>query len=317
MTDKTRHNSKSETDIFEQFSDDERAGVREIWEKSANAEPPTPKITDLDIENALSTVHSYIDNTRLEDPYFHKKSKKNFLSWKWVAAAAVLLLIAGAGYLYIPKTITVPRGEITSVTLPDGSTVELNSDSKIEYNRLFDITNRHITLNGEAFFEVKRGEDHFIVSANNARVEVLGTKFNVRSWHNEPEQPTEVTVTEGAVHLYPAGLPDSSVIIHPGNLSSLSANMHKPTDPQPVSLGRITGWRNHRLIFNNQPLRVIFNELERRFNTTIQLEAKDVANETLTAFYNNPQNVGSVLKDICRIKGLQFSKTAHGYRVYK
>ncbi|HKK45570.1 MAG TPA: FecR domain-containing protein [Balneolaceae bacterium] len=315
MTDKSRHNDRKETDLFEQFPANERAKMQEIWEKSANAEIRTPEVTDRDTENALSAVHSHINDS--ESQHFSKGTGIHFLSWKWVAAAAVILLISGAGYLFIPKTVTAPRGKMASVTLPDGSTVELNSGSNIEYNRLFDITNRDITLDGEAFFSVEKGEEHFIVSANHARVEVLGTKFNVRSWSNEPGQRTEVTVTEGAVHLYPAGLPDSSVIIHPGNLSALSANMNKPTEPRSVSLERITGWRNHRLTFNNQSLQVIFNELERRFNTKIQLEAKDVANETLTAFYNNPQNVGSVLKDICQIKRLRFSKTAHGYRVYK
>ncbi|MDZ7682814.1 MAG: hypothetical protein U5J63_14135 [Fodinibius sp.] len=42
-----------------------------------------------------------------------------------------------------------------------------------------------------------------------------------------------------------------------------------------------------------------------------------MADETLTTYYNNPKDVELILKDICRVKGLRFSESADGYRVYK
>lgn len=313
MTDKSRHNDENSPAPFEHFPEKERTAIRDIWDKSANAQPKQPEVTDWDIEEALSAVHNRMDVA----PSEKQESAIRSLSWRWTAVAAVILLIAGAGFLYIPKTVTASRGEMATVELPDGSTVELNSGSEIKYNRLFDITNRDIQLNGEAYFSVKKGDSHFIVSAHNTKVEVLGTKFNVRSWNDEPGRRTEVTVTEGAVHFYRATFPDSAVVIRPGKLSTLSTDMDKPTDPKSIAVDRITGWRNHRLIFNNRSLQVIFDELERRFNTTIRLEAQNMSHETLTAYYDHPKNLESVLTDICRVKGLRFSKTTDGYRVYK
>jgi hypothetical protein len=62
---------------------------------------------------------------------------------------------------------------------------------------------------------------------------------------------------------------------------------------------------------------MIFNELERRFDIRILLSSKEIASETLTTYYAKPKHVESIIKDICRVKGLRYAKTANGYRVYR
>lgn len=312
MTEESGHNAKKGADFFDQFPDEERDKIQFLWEKSSEAELQQPRLNENEVDRALASVHRQLANHHI-----NKKPAVFNIQWKWVAAAAVLLLVAGAGFLLSPKTVRAPRGKMVSLTLPDGSTVALNSGSSVTYNRLFDITNRNIKLNGEAFFSVGKDEDHFIVRAPNATVEVIGTKFNVRSWGGAPDKRTEVTVVEGAVHFYPADHPDKSVAVPAGDLSILSATMDQPTQPKAVTIDNFTGWRDHKLIFNNRSLRFIFRELERRFNIRIQLEARNLARETLTAYYDHPKKVEPVLKDICRVKGLHFSKTTDGYRVYK
>lgn len=316
MNNKSGHNGKNQSDdkaLFDQFSDDEKARVKKLWEMSTRAATKEPEVTSDDIENALNKVHKKIGENS------GQSTTHRLFNWKWMAAAAVILIMAGAGILFTPQTTTAPYGELSTVELPDGSTVELNSGSQIWYNRLYAFSNRTVNLDGEAYFSVKAGvgSDPFIVNANNSTIRVTGTEFNVRSWSGDPDSATEVAVSEGSVQFYPADNPGTAVTISPGQLSTLSAGLAKPTPPEPVTIDRVIGWRDRMLIFNDKSLPVIFKELERRFDTEIRLEDESMADETLTTYYAAPDNVESVLEDICRVKGLRYSETANGYRVYR
>lgn len=331
MTDTSEKNNNDTSDrgkFFAQFSAGKRDRMQEVWDLAGRAAPVFPELSDKEVEEALSEVHRRLKGSN--DPrstdrdnnnginvmaYEHPSSFNN--KWRWWLAAAVILLVFGAGLLLTPQTVTAPRGEIASVTLPDGSAVELNSGSRISYSRFFSYTNRTIDLEGEAFFSVPQGEHPFIVRGNKASVRVTGTAFNVRSWSGELMQQTEVTVAEGSVDFYPAELPEQSVTIRQGELSRWAVKMDQPATPETVSIDKMLGWREKKLMFNEKPLLAIFQELERRFDVNIQLYDTTMASETLTAFYARPENVESVIQDICRVKGLRYAETANGYSVYK
>lgn len=316
MTDKTENNENKNPDrgnIFKQFPDGERDRIKEIWEKSGRLAEQRSEIPTDEVEYALSEVHKRIDangsSLNTENNYRNK--------WRWMLAAAIVIIAIGTGILFVPQTVNAPYGDMVSVTLPDGSTVELNSGSELQYNRLFAFWNRDISLDGEAFFAVQDEEMPFTVDANGSEVRVTGTKFNVRSWDDDPGAETEVTVSEGTVEFYPEGESDKSVKIYPGQLSRWALEMETPTKPEPVSIDRMLAWRENDLVFNNKSLQVIFRELERRFDLEIDLQAAGFAHETLTTYYAKPKNVESILEDICRVKGLRYAETANGYRIYK
>lgn len=294
--------------VFEEFSDKERKEVRELWETSKTVDSEKPEIRSDEVEKALSSVHKQIDDT----------TGTGSNSWKWLAAAAVIFLIFGAGILFIPRTVTAPHGEFATANLPDGSTVELNSGSELQYGWLFGITNRSVSIDGEGYFTVRKSEDPFIVAANGATVRVTGTEFNLRSWSANPGAETMVAVAEGSVEFYPGGKSNKAVVLSAGQSSQWMRAMETPTPPEKVRLERVSGWREHKLIFDREPLTVIFQELERRFNTKITLDAAKMSAETLTTYYSDSnKDIESILKDICRVKGLRFAPTANGYRVYE
>jgi ferric-dicitrate binding protein FerR (iron transport regulator) len=81
------------------------------------------------------------------------------------------------------------------VELPDGSIAYLNNNSSIEFDRNFG--QRIVKQDGEVFFDVRKGDSPFIVKTELGEIQVLGTKFNVRSDNNE----LEVEVQEGTVEL--------------------------------------------------------------------------------------------------------------------
>jgi len=318
MTDKTRHNGQdiSPPDkLLNSFPVPERQEIKEVWQKSGHAEQRHPKIADHEIEKALSEVHQRLgfqENRKNEK----NKSGKSF-SPAWLLAAAAILLALGMGYFLIPKSVAVPYGELASVELPDGTLVEMNSGTRLWYNRLFAVTNRSVALDGEAYFNVSTGDKAFLVNANESVIEVTGTRFNVRSWSSDPEGITNVTVTEGEIRFYPLHLPDRNVTLTPGMMSLWNKNMNEPAAPESVSPEKFLGWRNNMLIFNEKPLIVIINELERKYNTRIELEESEFAYETLTTYYTESRDLESVLKDICLVKGLRFAATTDGYRIYK
>lgn len=81
------------------------------------------------------------------------------------------------------------------IDLPDGSTAYLNNNSSIKYNKFFD--ERIVKQKGEVFFEVTKGTTPFIVKTDVGEIQVLGTKFNVKSSNKE----LDVEVEEGIIEL--------------------------------------------------------------------------------------------------------------------
>ena len=302
--------------ILEHFPESQREQVKRIWRKSRHAGPDPQDIGSEEVEAALSDVQqrlAFNGPTQMND----EQGMDSQANWKWLMAAASVLIILSAGFLFYPKSVTVPYGETASVELPDGSVVELNSGSELQYSRLFSLLNRDVELNGEAFFKVENASLPFEVHANSSIVKVTGTQFNVRSWQEDPGAETEVTVTEGSVLFYPKSREGSSVAIRPGEISRWADGLQSPTSPDSVSLERALGWRSQSFVFSKKPLGVILRELERRFDTDINLEANGYSRELVTVHYVNPKDVEVILKDICRVKGLRYSASADGFRVYE
>lgn len=120
-----------------------------------------------------------------------RKSKVRRLVYRYAAAAAAVV-IAGLSGVFVEREINynkmtaqtnvleVPAGQRMSITLSDGTQVQLNGNTRIEYPVIFSRNQRNVKLSGEAFFEVKHDERHpFIVETFASKVEVLGTRFNV------------------------------------------------------------------------------------------------------------------------------------------
>lgn len=320
MTDSNRHNeekkSHSEADrLIKNFPKKEQELVRTLWDMSPSAKPQFSEPTGSEVEQSLNKVHRRIQAGNNEGAS-HPDSLYR-LHWRWITAAASVLIIIGAGILLIPHSVDVPYAETRELVLPDGSEVTLNSGSELQYNRFFSLLNRKVELNGEAFFNVQNGDLPFKVLANGATIEVTGTAFNVRSWSDEPNALTEVSVQEGTVRFYPQDRSGQSVTLTAGLTSLWGQHLAEPSDPDSVSLEHALGWKDRKVAYSKKSLGIILQELERRFDVQIELEAESYFNENVTIYYVDPQSVKPILQDICRIKGLRYSKSAQGYRVYR
>lgn len=246
-----------------------------------------------------------------------------------VAAVLILALVgAGAWWGTQPVTVATAPGERTTVTLPDGSTAELNGQSSLSYPRGFTRipvlgeTVRRVTLEGEAYFSVVEEDRPFRVETANAAVEVLGTEFNVRARHDEGPPDTEVTLASGRVRVAPlAELEAVSrkpvVLDDRGASTRVTGSDPSPLTPTPADLKYVNAWREGGFAMSDARLPAVLRELEYRFGTPLQLAVLPSETETMTLHYATEITLKDVLRDICLIQNLSFRETSQGYELIR
>ena len=160
-------------------------------------------------------------------------------------------------------------GQRSTINLPDGSALELNTDSLVQVN--YSAERRELVLlRGEAMFRVAKDKTRpFTVEANGKKVTALGTIFTVRRDTRE----VKVTLLEGVVTVDEVAVPDrpkatlATATLRPGQqLLALTG--------QPFAIGAVnteiaTSWRRGRLVFDNQPLSQVVAEVNRYFNQNV------------------------------------------------
>ncbi|MFP1133220.1 FecR family protein [Asticcacaulis sp. W401b] len=185
------------------------------------------------------------------------------------AIAAAVVLGIGVSPLLRTQTLAYETGvgQRESATLPDGTAVMLNTNSRILVS--YSAQRRRVTLErGEVWFDIRHDADRpFIVYASGEQVEALGTAFVVRG---DP-QAVAVTLARGRVRVGPADedrAPSSklsaSVILSPGERAIVVAGERLVVDRP--SLEAVMAWRRGEIIFSDTTLSEAARELN-RYNT--------------------------------------------------
>lgn len=188
----------------------------------------------------------------------------------------------------IYNILTVPYGKRFDIILSDSTRIFLNAGSSLKYPiKFIKGQNREVYLSGEAFFEVAKNENPFIVNTNELDIMVLGTSFNVTSY---PEDNTTNTVlVEGSVALYQDEDQDSNrkTLLTPGHLASLNkTNMEITIEKSETFL--FTAWKNGNIVFRHTTFNEIIKKLERHYDITIINNNKVLGQELFTASFENP-----------------------------
>jgi transmembrane sensor len=213
-----------------------------------------------------------------------------------VAAAAVVLIALGAGFtwraahvlwpavLEAGMTLETNTAENRRFPLPDGSTVYLGGASRVTVT----LTAEHRSLSldrGEAFFEVAKDPARpFTVRAGAAQVTAVGTAFDVR----RSGDGVLVAVTHGVVKIAALDLPTLSVAsaagesqLHAGQAAEFSrAGWSVPVT---ASVPSMTAWRDGRLQYSSEPLRLVVAELTRYSDVPVEIADPEVADVRVTA----------------------------------
>jgi ferric-dicitrate binding protein FerR (iron transport regulator) len=232
-------------------------------------------------------------------------------------AAVVLIGAVGVIWWLRPVERSAPLGTRLVVTLPDGSRAELNSGSSLRYGRWIG-TDRFVRLVGQAYFDVRPEERPFVVETFNARIRVLGTRFSVRSWPDGLEPGTTVTLESGRVALAPSAQPELEVSMTGGETRRIetASSYDAPRLIHGVTVDEATAWRRGDLVFKDQLLGLILEDVERRFAVDIQLRPVMLRQKRLSLALRQPAGPRAVVHDIAVTLGLQYRETSNGFALY-
>ena len=163
--------------------------------------------------------------------------------------------------------LTIPRGGQFSLNLEDGTKVLLNSDSKIKYPvKFIKGKNRQVELlYGEAFFDVSSSQNNngseFIVSTKTQKINVLGTKFNIKAYSEDDIITT--TLVEGKVKV---GNGKNQILLSPNQQSKVDSNS-PVINVSDVDVSQQISWINGLFSFNDTSLEDIMHTLSRWYDS--------------------------------------------------
>ncbi|MFH5834307.1 FecR family protein [Halalkalibaculum sp. DA384] len=319
--------------------------LREVWEISG-----TLKIGDVDRAWADLSQHTTERKKKVSGRigYMPKKTYHSTIN-TLMKVAAVLLVLAGAYGFYVYsvsmnagnqarqeqvtyRTVSSQAGERLNLRLRDGTKIVLNESSTLHYADDYEEKSRNIHLEGEAYFEVNHDHPHpFVVYANNARVEDIGTKFNVKT--NGGEEKTEVVVSQGKVKVSPrksegsnGQMPldggeeppsdDSSVIVSEGQKVDVTAQAEKLT-VEKADLNVALAWLENQLIFDAEPLSSVIRKIEDHYQVHIEVADSALYRKKLTAAFEKSQSLENVIKVLSISLDAQYSIEDQRVRLYR
>lgn len=214
---------------------------------------------------------------------------------RWMRAAAMIILpmLTAAGvYFYMadtkstdpdPLVISVEKGQKANVTLPDGSKVWLNSQTKLTYSQDFNVKERRLQLDGDAFFEVAHDPGKpFIVQNNDVSVEALGTAFEVKAYA-EDDFVTSILI-RGKIRVAVSG---GEAVLKPNEMVSYHKPTGKLSQSTLVNAEDFIGWMHDQLHFENESLGNIAKIIERTYNVKVVFRSESLKEQHYTGTVDN------------------------------
>ena len=198
-------------------------------------------------------------------------------------------------------TLIVPKGERQKVIFSDSSWVILNAQSTMKYPVAFRGKERKVYVEGEAYFEVTRDEEHpFIVSVKNFDVRVLGTSFNVMSY--DDEFASSVTLLSGKVETTSG---HDTVRLSPGEQVSITSDNRMTV--QKTDINVVVSWMDGKFGFSNERLDVIMRKICRWYDVEVLYAVPGIRERRFTGAPASTMPLKELLEALSTTTNLQFS----------
>ena len=255
-----------------------------------------------------------LDRYLIDDSPIVSRANKPFWQKLPAVAAAVLLVFGTSVWLTLvwhPQgDYHTATGEQRTVALADGSVLQLNTDTALSVT--LDKERRHLTLHrGEAFFTVAPDTTRpFEVTAGKGAIRALGTAFNVRT---DLDKVT-VTVSEHSIRIKTPG--EQSAEVHAGERVRYDSE-GRIGQVESANLTRALAWQRHRLVFENQPLTEVLEELSRYRSGWIVLRDPALCTMSVTGVFDteHPDHILTAIEESLPIRPVKL--TNHFILLYR
>ena len=286
--------SDSEADVLKEWLKKDPANRRvfdeenELWQKTGIK----TILEHFKTDEAWSEISGKIglEKNRRTNVVTINKNKFRIL----VAAASVAFLVAIGGItLWMTErksgkiiagastVVSTNEGEKASIFLSDSTKVIINSGSNIEYQSGYNVNERVVKLNGEAFFDVQTNpEKPFLVQLGKMTISAAGTQFNVFSYDNEDR--IETTLEEGNLKVEIPGR--ESIELKAGQQVVFFTKKNKAV-VRDVNTETYTSWKENKLRFIDTPFEEVLRGIGRRYNVTFEVTSRDLLELRYTATF--------------------------------
>lgn len=253
-----------------------------------------------------------------------KKRKAFKVMLKYASAACILVLISVMATLYYSSpvqrqqpeiatnTLYVPAAQRAKITLQDGTVVWVNSESTLKYPASFDQEERHVYLDGQAFFDVAKNEAvPFVVSTKDGSVTALGTAFDVIS--DTHENVFETMLLEGSVEVKLFADSNQKLVLKPNMKATAKNNLLSATqveDKNPYE------WRNGLISFRNKEFKEIMTILEKTYDVKIVLMNPHFGSQVYTGKFRISDGVQYALDVLALYKKITYRIDYENHTIY-
>ena len=196
-------------------------------------------------------------------------------------------------------TLTVPAGGEFFYELADRTKVWLNSKSELRFPARFAGGEREVYLQGEAFFDVTSdAAQPFVVHLSGGKITVLGTRFNVTDYADEP---LSAVLTEGRIGFTSAG--GEEVRLQPSDRLEIAGGQMKV---EQVDTLLYMSWVNKMFVFDGQPLEEIMRTLARWYDMDFTFASEDLKGIRLSGRLNRYRDIRMLLHTYEQTAGIRF-----------
>ncbi|NVO04139.1 MAG: FecR domain-containing protein [Bacteroidetes bacterium] len=263
--------------------------------------------SSIDIDSEWDSLSKKLDFSEEKEVKVIPLKAKNKIPYLFLKIAAGITLIIGITFaiyhsfsrpskqFFVADQLAVER------KLPDGTVVSLNAGSTLEYPEEFEDNYRPVQLKGEAYFDVAHDpEKPFIISVEDLRIEVLGTKFYVNA---DTNGNVEVILNSGKVAVYYKDKDSKKIIMNPGDKVEVSKK-DKIFEKVQNEKENYISWKTKKLVFVDDPMFEVVDVLNKYYHSRIYIANEKIAKCRLTATFENQslESVLNVLKATLNVK---------------
>ena len=288
--------SREEIELLDWIeSDEENRKIyheyRKVWDMYLlHCDPVDPPVR---FRRLLKSHNSAIEKKQTSS------SKQHSRIWEFIKIAAVFIIAFGISWYFYPylnkptplyNTIEVPSGQRVKLTLPDGSLVWLNAQSKFTYPAVFDKRARNVKLDGEGLFvTVHNPKQPFRVQTGNYIIEDSGTQFDVYAYGNS--DAFETTLIEGSV-IVSDSIHDYSV--KPGYQLYFN-QINQRMESRKVDPNDYISWKDGYYFFNDISFEEMAKRLGHYYNTRIIINDPAVLTYRGTGKFRQHESITQIM----------------------